>query len=422
MNIRLFLALPLLVMGLTPCAKAEGKTIEPPSVSPVKALDAKASNPAAQPPAKAHSTDPMASAWKAWRAGDVSKALRHWEQFVQQLDPDTTLLFAGVYRNRTNAFRTLRGIGETHRGLLLRRPFQKKPAFYVLLAPSPEHLETMRTYLRRSLHIPKPRGRAAAFFQQGTTHPAQSRNDTPASKSIRSTGHARKRTKKPAPISRSRPRVQPVRTRSEPEPDAAKLVMLSQQALEHGNRTEALRLLGKALHQKPDMREARLLYARLWIEENRPEESLLALAPLLNKQENDWRPWFWSGTALLLSNQLEAAARALDESLARDGKRASTWIQRAIVEQRRGRPEVSLQMLKMAEAMHPGLPETWLNMAIAQEALGQRNAAIRSWQAFIRLSDADGRTRQSVRKTALQHLAELAGAAHPIRSSDKPTR
>lgn len=426
------LALFLLALCLSPCALASTQTPTSPTVQPRIAKE--------PPRHNAHRHDKLSQGWKAWRDGRINAALRQWERFAQELRPDAILLFAGIYRDRNNAFQTLLDIGESHRGLLLRHPFHEQTAYYVLLAPMSGHLEAMRAYLRQALHIANPRGRSAAFFQHRGVSQPRPRIAT----STADTTRARSPDEASKSVSRAHPAVLPVRQPRGPEPDTAMLVARSRQALERGAHAEALRLLGKALHQQPGMREARLLYARLWIATGDPNQATLALAPLLNDQEADWRPWFWGGTASLLSGRWEKASRLLDEALARDGKHASIWIQRAVAAQQRGRPALALQMLKMAETMRPGLPATWLNMAIAQESLGQKQEAMRAWRTFIQLeagqacptdnrghapelakprghwsrhqekcARAGARTRQALRKTVLRHLAELAASTAP---------
>ena len=57
------------------------------------------------------------------------------------------------------------------------------------------------------------------------------------------------------------------------------------------------------------------------------------IQPFVSSNANEWRAWFWLGTAQLLQQDLENASDSFDRALAINGDEVSIWIQRALVEQ-----------------------------------------------------------------------------------------
>lgn len=317
---------------------------------------------------------------RAWEKGKTDEALRLWAEGVQAMPASRVLLFAGIYRKLAYARETYARIAPTKRALVLRAPFRGKPAYYVLLAPRNKREDArLRRFLHTRLAIRWPRGKEVAFFQRRL----------PASP-VRKAGSR--------PVRRAPPA-------KPPAPLPARPMQAARQLAEQGKRKESLQLLARLLRTRPRMKEARLLYARLWLEESRPQEALLALAPLLATRPRDWRPWFWQGAALLMLGRAREAAEALDEAVARNGKVGRIWLARAVAALEQHEPQAALQMLAVAEALQPGLPETQLNMALAYEMLGDRREATAAYRSYLRLADrADPRAR----KAALVHLLALA--------------
>ncbi len=201
-------------------------------------------------------------------------------------------------------------------------------------------------------------------------------------------------------------------TLSPREPDVPRLFSMARAADASGDRSRAMTLLARVLVRQPTLAAARLMYARLWIQDGQYEEAVLALAPLLTKKKADWRPWFWNGTAKLMLGHLDQAAASIEEALARDGQQhAAPWVQRALVAQQRGHHAAALQMLAMAEASQPGLPAVQLNIAWSSEALGLHDRAIHAYRTFLRLS-AGVDLYTPIRKKVIRHLAVLEEYSH----------
>ncbi|RME56950.1 tetratricopeptide repeat protein, partial [Candidatus Parcubacteria bacterium] len=310
-------------------------------------------------------SDMFAEGWKALNAGHPEIAVRTWRKHVQHLPPHTILLFAGVFHDRSRSLKLLRAVGQSHDGLLLKAPFKGKEAWYVLIASDPKETDDRRQYLKKRFGIQLPRGREASYFQGMISRIHADAGDGKAKRlssarsrtkeDVRTSSSETKQAERAASQSRIPAHVEGMRrvssrksrshmitshssgvARVSPPKKSGKsvgslgsksvghmdrlplavLLSKARKAMKNGDRDKAIALLGRVLRRKPEMKDARLLYSRLWIENNQPEEALLALAPELTRKSRDWRPWFWNGTALLLMNRLDEAARSLDEALA----------------------------------------------------------------------------------------------------------
>ena len=102
-----------------------------------------------------------------------------------------------------------------------------------------------------------------------------------------------------------------------------------------------------------------------------------------------WEVQFWLGTAYLLDGRLGHAAATLDEALALQAELAEIWVQRAVVEQERGRPEVALQLLEVAAQLDDRFALIFLNAGIAWQSMGEVERARGAYGRFLKLSAAD---------------------------------
>ena len=142
------------------------------------------------------------------------------------------------------------------------------------------------------------------------------------------------------------------------------------------------------------------------VEAGRYRSARQVLAPLLKPDALDWKPWFWSGTAELMTGRLEQAAEELDQALARDGRVVAVWVQRALVAQQLGRYAVALQLLRVAERLDPEAPQVLLNIGYTFDAIGERKEATRYYQRYlVRTSGVAGSWR--ARKAVLARLAAI---------------
>ncbi|MDQ6964067.1 MAG: hypothetical protein Q9M13_04005 [Mariprofundales bacterium] len=190
--------------------------------------------------------------------------------------------------------------------------------------------------------------------------------------------------------------------------DAARFLMrMAEDAQRKGDRKRAISLLVELLRRTPDHARARLMAGRLMIVDGRYDAAWQIMRPLLKPNALDWKPWFWSGTAELMAGRLDAAAQHLDESLARDGRVAAVWVQRALVAEERGKYGVAYQLLKVAEAQSPRSTEVMLNLGFTLDAMGETEAAVGYYQRYL-LETAGRATQWRARRSVLARLTELS--------------
>lgn len=130
----------------------------------------------------------------------------------------------------------------------------------------------------------------------------------------------------------------------------------------------------------------------------------------LNPEADGWEGLFWLGSAYLLAGQLDDAAATLDEALAMEGGRPEIWVQRAVVEQERGRHAVSLQFLEVAIQVDAGYALAYLNAAFAWESAGQADQARRAYGQFLRQSTGESGSNR-VRRLRRDVIARIAASA-----------
>ena len=81
---------------------------------------------------------------------------------------------------------------------------------------------------------------------------------------------------------------------------------------------------------------SRLRHAKEMIRAGEYQDAASLLSPLFHDPPVKWQPWFWMGTALLGSNEMDKADQFFLSGLARNDKIPQLWIQRALVAQQRG--------------------------------------------------------------------------------------
>lgn len=123
--------------------------------------------------------------------------------------------------------------------------------------------------------------------------------------------------------------------------------------------------------------------------------------------EDRWEVPFWLGTAHLLDGNFDDAALFLDDALALESELADLWVQRAVVAQERGRPQVALQFLEVAVQVDASSPLAYLNAAVAYESLGDTENARGAYGRFLRLAAEGGGTNRlrRLRRDVLDRIA-----------------
>jgi len=176
-----------------------------------------------------------------------------------------------------------------------------------------------------------------------------------------------------------------------------------------GNLSVAEHKLSQLFAQVPDNSSIRLAYGRVLTKLARNNKAIEVLSPLASQSQQDWRPWFWAGTAMLLNNDLENAGVFLDEALAREGEEVAIWVQRAIVEQQKDNSQAAVYMLQIADNLQPNNPDVMLNFAYANESIGEISKSIIAYKHFLKSSTSDKRYGK-LRSLVLMRLAEIENA------------
>jgi len=192
-----------------------------------------------------------------------------------------------------------------------------------------------------------------------------------------------------------------------PEQASQFLMKMAQDARARGNRQQAIGLLVELLKRTPEHARARLMVGKLMIVDGQYDAAWQVMRPLLRADTLDWKPWFWSGTAELMAGKLDDAANHFDESLARDGRVAAVWVQRALVAQERGRYAVAYQLLKVAEMQSPKSVQVMLNIGFTLDALGKKTRAIHYYQRYL-VQTAGASSQWQARRSVIARLAELS--------------
>ena len=176
-----------------------------------------------------------------------------------------------------------------------------------------------------------------------------------------------------------------------------------------GNLSAAEDKLRQLFDQASDIPSIRLAYGRVLTKLAKNNQAIEVLSPLTSQSQQDWRAWFWAGTAMLLNNDLENAGVFLDEALAREGEQVAIWVQRAIVEQQKDNSQAAVYMLQVADNLEPNNPDVMVNFAYANEAIGEISKSIIAYKHFLKSSTSDKRYGK-LRSLVLMRLAEIESA------------
>ncbi len=120
-----------------------------------------------------------------------------------------------------------------------------------------------------------------------------------------------------------------------------------------------------------------------------------------------WEVPFWLGTAHLLEGNLDEAAALLDDALTLESDLADLWVQRAVIAQERGRPQVALQFLEVALQVDSKASLAYLNAAVAYESLGDAESARGAYGRFLRVAAeaGDSNRMRRLRRDVLNRIA-----------------
>ena len=181
----------------------------------------------------------------------------------------------------------------------------------------------------------------------------------------------------------------------------------------------ALIRIEELLAQRPEHSNALLARGRLLVKTQQYVQAKSSLLAITNSRTDDWRPWFWLGTAHLMLDELTAAEGAFDEALSRNGDIVETWLHRALVEQQRSNWRVALQLLSIADEVSPNHPLVMLNAAMCREALGYTDEAAAGYRKFLARSHRASGSKL-LRFEVINHLSQEK-LAEPMQQVEKPT-
>jgi len=338
--------------------------------------------------------------WQVLEKQGLDAAIARWQQGVNKFPADRVLLSPiGFFSSPDSALKGVHVLGIQWRGIVLKGYFHGQEKYFILSAPSPEHVEQVRDRLGQQLAggVHRIYGWSASRFQAGgsyalpeSSHPPQIAEVTKKQAGTRSpavsspdkeTVHVM-----PVPETSMHALVQSGQMRhpqATPEQESQVLMETAKKARAEGHRKKAIAMLSEVLKRTPDNARARLMSGKLMIKDGQYDAAWQVMRPLLKTNPLDWKPWFWSGTAELMIGKLNDAAKHFDEALARNGRVAAIWVQRALVAQQRGRYAVAYQLLKIAEAQSPKSVQVMLNLGLTLDALGQKEAARDYYQRYL---------------------------------------
>lgn len=176
---------------------------------------------------------------------------------------------------------------------------------------------------------------------------------------------------------------------------------------ESGQLLLALLNTEKLFQENNQHKEVSIAYASQLTKLNQAEKAQRVIQPLAKISADDWRVWFWLGSAQLLQNDLENASNSLSKALALNGQEISIWIQKAIVEQEKGNSKAALNFLQVANNLQPNNPDVLINYAYANEAEGEINKAIKLYRYFLQLSASDN-TKGALRSEIMLRLVQIS--------------
>ncbi len=343
--------------------------------------------------------------WKVLEKQGLSAAIERWQQGINQFPADRILLSPiGFFSSPNSALKGVHVLGIQWRGIVLKGYFHGQEKYFVLSAPSPEHVEQIRNKLGQLLAsgVHRIYGWSASRFQAGGSYALPANPQTEQAKgSVRA-----------MPVSETTMHAlvqsgQMRRSPSSPEQESQVLMEMAKKARAEGNRKKAIAMLTEVLKRTPENARARLMVGKLMIKEGQYDAAWQAMRPLLKAEPLDWKPWFWNGTAELMIGKLNDAAKHFDEALARNGRVTAIWVQRALVAQQRGRYAVAYQLLKVAEEGSPKSVQVMLNLGLTLDALGKKDAARAYYQRYL-VHTSGTSSQWQARKTVIGRLEYLS--------------
>ncbi|MDX8409578.1 MAG: tetratricopeptide repeat protein [Mariprofundales bacterium] len=363
--------------------------------------------------------------WDVLGKQGLDAAVETWQEAIDVMPPGRLLLnTVGIFRDQSNALHAVKRLGSDLRGVAVKGMYRGSEAYFVLAAPGAKEFLQVRTHLEQLISGGKKRlySWAAGRFQVGgrfalpgardsslmaSSHsPAVKQSVVKASKRKKPSRHHVAAKRHSAPVAHAVVHAKKRPPQPTPEESAQILFDMAKRAQAEGDHKRAIALLARLLKRTPDHAMARQLSGQLMIDDGQYDAAWQVMQPLLRPQSLDWRPWFWSGTAELMSGRLGRAGDHLDEALARDGRVAAVWVQRALVAQQRGRYVAAWQLLRIAESLAPNSSVVLLNIGYTLEVLGQSKSASDYYNRYL-VTTAGRAKNWKTRKAVLLRLEAM---------------
>ena len=153
-----------------------------------------------------------------------------------------------------------------------------------------------------------------------------------------------------------------------------------------GKIKESLFAIEKISQNHDNNEQIALPLGRLYVKNGHINKAIKTLEPFTLEHSNDWKPWFWLGSAFLLNQDYVNAGLNIDEALAREGNNSAIWVQKALIEQARGNNQSAINILEVANNIAPNNADVLLNLAYANELTGNNLKAQQLYRTFLYLS------------------------------------
>lgn len=178
---------------------------------------------------------------------------------------------------------------------------------------------------------------------------------------------------------------------------------------ELGQLNIALASVKRLYNENDQHKEASISYARLLLKTNQAMTAQQVIQPLVETASDDWRVWFFLGSAQLLNGDLNNAADSLGRASSLNGEEVSIWVQRSIIEQEKGNSKAAINLLQVANNLSPNNTDVLINYAYANEKFGNYQKAVRLYQLFLQQSASD-HLKGSLRSEVMLRLVQISSA------------
>lgn len=146
--------------------------------------------------------------------------------------------------------------------------------------------------------------------------------------------------------------------------------------------------------------------AEVHVRQGNYQQAIMLLKPHLKSHKNNWGLLFWLGSAQLGLGNLTQADNLFIQSQTINPNLPQVWTQRALIAQEVNDHTSALDHLFRAQDLAPKTPEIILNIAYSYEALGDKNGAVYAYKEFLGLTD-NKKNYEDLRQSARIRINDL---------------